>query len=59
VFVADGLAFLGELRAVPLAIAEDEAAGSGEKAINGRGGEDGAFAEPARDAGRGCRWCCP
>jgi hypothetical protein len=50
VFVADGLAFLGELSAVLLAVAEDgdEAAGSGEKAINGPSGEDGAFAELTR-----------
>src|SRR5436309_947130 len=46
VFVADGLAFLSELRPVLLAIAEDgdEAARSGEKAIDGPRGEDGAFA---------------
>jgi hypothetical protein len=50
VFVADGLAFLGELGAVLLAVAEngDEAAGSGEESIDGPRGENGALAELAR-----------
>jgi hypothetical protein len=50
VFGADGLAFLGELDAVLLAVGKngDEAAGSGQQAIDGPGGEDGAFAELAR-----------
>ena len=59
VFVADGLAFLGELSDILLAVAEngDEATGSGEKAIDCPGGEDGAFAElpspvQAEDSGR-------
>ena len=45
----DGLAFFGELSAVLLAVAEDgdEAAGTGEKAIDGPSGEDGGFAELA------------
>jgi hypothetical protein len=50
VFGADGLAFLGEFGAVLLAVAEDgdEAAGTAEEAVNGPGGEDGAFAELTR-----------
>jgi hypothetical protein len=59
VFGADRLAFLGELSAILLAVAEDgdKTAGTGEKSIESPRGEDGAFAELARpveteDAGR-------
>ena len=50
VLSADGLAFLGELSAVLLAVAKDgdETAGACEKAIDGPGSENGAFAELAR-----------
>ena len=48
-FGADGLAFVGEFDAVLAGVAEDsdEAAGTGEKAINGPRGEDIAFADLA------------